>query len=112
MGVQRVGARLRQQSLKHHVLAPAFGEMLAIGLAKPATARVAVLLVDAASRVTMPAVQTSPSHLTLPCMIQFTKGSTTTGKRVDRGPSHQGRRSEVPTPHAAGLPKVGTGLAS
>src|SRR5271163_1319858 len=99
IGVQRVGARLRPQSLQHHVLAPTFGEMLAIGLAKAANARVAVLLVDAASRVTMSAVQTFPSHLTLPCRVQFTKGITTTGKLVDRGPSHQG--ANLKSPHRA-----------
>ena len=67
IGVKRFRARLGEQRLQHHVLAPAFGEVLAIGLAKAADPRVAVLLVDAASRVAMPAIQTFSSDLTLPC---------------------------------------------
>src|ERR1700760_3603780 len=65
--MKRFRASLGQQGFQHHVLARRpFAKMLAIGLTQRANACVAVLLIDAASRVTIPAVQTPPGHLALP----------------------------------------------
>lgn len=71
ISVQRVGAGLDEQGLEHHVLAAALCKMLAIGLAQRADAGVAVLPVDAAGRIAMPAIQAFCllGHLTLPSLI-------------------------------------------
>jgi hypothetical protein len=49
MGVNRFHAGLGEQRVEHHVLAAAFREMLATGLAQRADACVAVLIIDATS---------------------------------------------------------------
>src|ERR1700730_10068322 len=75
VSVQRFRAGLGEQGPEHHVLAAALGKMLAIGLAQRADTGVGMLLVDAAGRIAMPAVQTLcflirfPGHLTLPSLI-------------------------------------------
>jgi hypothetical protein len=66
IGVKRVRAGLGEQGLQHHVLAAAFGEMLAIGLAKGAYAGVAVFLVDAAGGIAMATVQTLANYSSFP----------------------------------------------
>ena len=66
IGMKRLGAGLGQQGFQHHIPAAALRKMLAIGFTQRANTCVAVLLVDAASRVTMPAVQTFLGHLALP----------------------------------------------
>jgi hypothetical protein len=66
ISVQRFRAGLGQQRLEHHVLAAAFREMLAIGLAQRPDAGVAMLFVDAARRIAMPTVQSFLGHLILP----------------------------------------------
>jgi hypothetical protein len=57
IGMKRFRAGLGQQGLQHHVLAAALREMLAIGFTQRRHAGIAMLLVDAAGGVAMPAVQ-------------------------------------------------------
>ena len=71
----------------------AFREMLAIGLAQRANARVAVLLVDAARRIAMPSVQALLRHLTPPLLILPAQPNTTARKRVDRTAHRSGLAS-------------------
>src|ERR1700691_376876 len=65
IGMQRLGAGFRQQRFEHHVAAPAARKMLAVGFSQCLDAGIAVLLVDAAGRITVPPIQTLLGHLTL-----------------------------------------------
>src|SRR6202140_1389623 len=93
IGVQRIRAGLGEQRLEHHVLAAAVGEMLAIGLAQRTDAGVAVLPVDAARRIAMPAVQALSGHLTLPT-FSTCEPSTVPARRVVGGGRRRPRRIE------------------
>jgi hypothetical protein len=66
ISVKRLHAGICQQRFEHHVAAAAHCEMFAVGFAQCFDSSVAVLLINTASRITMPTVQTLLCHFASP----------------------------------------------